>query len=1306
MKRILIGAGLVLLLAASAKAAVISWGAAANYSSAGDVSTQGITVEAINACGTADLISPLVNGVQFSARTTLLNGNSSTKFFYGNTGDSNYNQLLNSLDYGSESTITVGGGQLESGKDYLIQIWFLDERGSYDGRAMQYGDGNGNFSAQLNDQYVIGTFTADGSSQTIAINGVGAGPHINAYQVRDLSSPVASLSSASGATVSGTFSMSVSFSESVTGLTAGDFVVVNGTAAGVNGSGTGWTVDIIPAGNGDVTVTLPADTVVDIDGHGNIASGTLLRTYVAPGSDQPVPTLSTASNSVYCDYTVQVDFSEPVTGLQLSDFSVSGGTVSSLSGAGANFSVVVSPNTGGDVVLSLPRNVVTDTDGDNLKNVASSDLTVAYYVSVSVSSPEGLLPYLVQDNISATLLPGTYTIDAAAVNATFGTPRFAFRGNNSTYDFSGVTINFAADVYTSGKSMNHIQIFGNNNVLKNLTMVDLCDKNGAKVEGGTNIIMDGRGNRVEGFHMTVRGSYPYGYGDSFGKGGTSTIKHWKHCALLVRGESNHVKNCRIIHRSYGHAIFMQAASNPTIEGCYVEGEMRSTDDMLAETSGPAYDIGFMTVWGFTLPAGFMKSTGEEGIRAYNAGTTYIDGVEYSRGTSNPTILDNTIVNMRAGVTLTHASGTKYVSGCKTIGCERGYAIGSGIIENCSGDVQYGPIFGVDYESDHGVTADIAILPYTGAHYNGSRHFAYILGSDHNLTFRGMETTADQSLEINVGGDKRIASSLYETNNYAASGIVINNLTGYPLVLDDAASGNTGQSIGPVTNNGIGNTFSMADWSVASNLAFYGKATQSSTAYDAIAGLARDQNTSGVWSQGSVTHTQSQNKPWWRIDLEGLHEISDIRIWGRTDAAVDRLSNFDVTVLDENSQVVWTAYQAAAPSPMISLSTGTVTGRYVKIQLRGFNPLSLAEVQIFGRRIVPVVEFDNSRDIGVPALAGSSTYSNGIYTVTGGGSDIQGTADSFHYLSTDHSGDGEIVTQVTSVQNSHSWAKAGPMFRESDASGSKNVFLAVRPDHQISMQYRAATGGSTSFWPPVGGAGVKWVKLIRSGDLFTGLYSADGESWTEIASVTVSMSPAVQRGFAVTAHNNAVLCTAVFNMVPPAPSGLNAVSVDADQVDLLWQAAAAATGYQLKRSTTAGGPYVPAAGTLSSTNFSDTGLSPGTRYYYVVSGEYDGVEGSPSAEVSAVPSALIVPDQVLVGPVEIRDSGAGGLDFSVSVTNSVPGHNYRVLRAEDLANPVWVDAAGVFPGNGELLRIDVPLNSTATNGFYKLETWRQ
>ena len=451
---------------------------------------------------------------------------------------------------------------------------------------------------------------------------------------------------------------------------------------------------------------------------------------------------------------------------------------------------------------------------------------------ITVNSLSELMPYLEKDNVEVKLAPGVYTITVADVKnglyqkemklKNISSILLLFEGNNSTYDFTDVIISIDAKVLQSfGKhQVNELQIIGNNNVLKNLTMVDNGSVHDAPTRRATNIVMDGSHNRIEGFHVTTKGSFPYGYGDAFGKGGKVVIKHQKHSACLIRGESNHLKNSTFIHRSYGHCIFMQAASNPLIEGCIVEGEVRKTDDMLNETSGPAFDVDFMTVWGYKLPVGYMLSTGEAGIRAYNAGETIIDGKLYKRGTSNPTVLNCTIKYMRTGVTLAHATGKKYVEGCTIIGCENGYSLGSGDVVNCSADCTYGPVYTTTYENDKKYNADITIIPASDPYYNGSGSVAYIGGSGHKITLRGADDVVEKGLKIKVGGDKgniRLLNGNFpHQNDFKASSFELNNLTNYPVLLSLKSSNVSGESGGLVTDFGTKNNVVKTDISIEEN----------------------------------------------------------------------------------------------------------------------------------------------------------------------------------------------------------------------------------------------------------------------------------------------------------------------------------------------------------------------------------------------------------------------------------------------------------------------------------------------------------
>ncbi|ANW95394.1 hypothetical protein AXE80_03475 [Wenyingzhuangia fucanilytica] len=581
--------------------------------------------------------------------------------------------------------------------------------------------------------------------------------------------------------------------------------------------------------------------------------------------------------------------------------------------------------------------------------------------TVTVNSLEELLPYLKQDNVDVKLAPGNYSISGFDISdGTFSNPLFVFEGSNSTYDFTGAEIKINTVVLTKfgNVDVNEMQILGNNNVLKNLTIEDIGTT--APTKRAQAIVMDGRDNRIEGFNVTIRGSYPYGYGDAFGKGGGSVINHRKHSGILIRGLRNHLKDCNIVSRSYGHIVFMQAASYPTIEGCYIEGEMRTTDDMLAETSGPAYDVDFMTVWGYKLPPGYMLSLQEAGIRAYNAGTTYIDGEEIERGTDNPTVLNCTIKNARTGVTLAHASGKKYVEGCTVLGSENGYSIGNGIVVNCGADAIYGPVFQSTYSSDNGYNADITILPPSGEYYNGHKAVAYVGGSNHDLNFRSDVVDFPSDLKIMVSGElqnlRMINGANPSQNNLTSNNISIRNFTNFPVEIHPDASNIIVRQcdITNVSDNGTNNTIAAVDCE-SENFALNGIAIQSSTAYDGIASRAVDGDTNGNFGGNSVTHTDpSDTGAWWLLSLETEKSIDEVVLFNRTgkQSYIDRLANFKLQVFDEDGTETFSkSYENEAPNPSKSIDVGGVIGKTVKItQLNDLVALSLAEVQVFGNSL--------------------------------------------------------------------------------------------------------------------------------------------------------------------------------------------------------------------------------------------------------------------------------------------------------------------------------------------------------------------
>ena len=177
--------------------------------------------------------------------------------------------------------------------------------------------------------------------------------------------------------------------------------------------------------------------------------------------------------------------------------------------------------------------------------------------------------------------------------------------------------------------------------------------------------------------------------------------------------------------------------------------------------------------------------------------------------------------------------------------------------------------------------------------------------------------------------------------------------------------------------------------------------------------------------------------------------------------------------------------------------------------------------------------------GYPASVGSFVEGPvGTYTMTGSGADIWNVngveADEFHFAYKMLTGAGSIVAKVESLQNTNVWAKAGVMIRESLDPDSKHAFACVTPENGVASQGRPDTGAASFNNAQSGITAPHWVKLERdlSGN-FTVFHSANGSAWEAVTGATpqnIQMSSNVYIGLALTSHDAALTCQAVFSNV--------------------------------------------------------------------------------------------------------------------------------------------------------------------------------
>ncbi len=158
------------------------------------------------------------------------------------------------------------------------------------------------------------------------------------------------------------FTATFTFNEPVTGFAASDITVTGGTKGALTGSGATYTMPVTPSGAaGDVTVRVAQNAVTDGSGNSGPASAvsdTAVWDNTAPTLDiNNVPeTISDRS-----PFTVEFDFSEPVTYFDTESIAVTGGAKGTLMAAGSYaYDLPITPAGDADVVIEVEANAASD----------------------------------------------------------------------------------------------------------------------------------------------------------------------------------------------------------------------------------------------------------------------------------------------------------------------------------------------------------------------------------------------------------------------------------------------------------------------------------------------------------------------------------------------------------------------------------------------------------------------------------------------------------------------------------------------------------------------------------------------------------------------------------------------------------------------------------------------------------------------------------------------------------------------------------------------------------------------------------
>lgn len=206
-----------------------------------------------------------------------------------------------------------------------------------------------------------------------------------------------------------------------------------------------------------------------------------------------------------------------------------------------------------------------------------------------------------------------------------------------------------------------------------------------------------------------------------------------------------------------------------------------------------------------------------------------------------------------------------------------------------------------------------------------------------------------------------------------------------------------------------------------------------------------------------------------------------------------------------------------------------------------------------------------------------------------------------------------------VQSAFSSNPATATPGDSPNSNERSYVIYVAP---TNLAAEPMNSGALVTWDVIPGAtGYRVARKTGTGGSFVDLNIVTTNSLTDNNPALTNGTQYFYNMMAFFSDGESLIATAVncTPKVPPAaPTGV-AATAGVGQVALSWTASSGATAYRVKRATVSGGPYTTLTSSVATTGYTDSGLTPGTTYYYKV-GASNGAWSADSTQVSAVPLA--------------------------------------------------------------------------------------
>lgn len=249
----------------------------------------------------------------------------------------------------------------------------------------------------------------------------------------------------------------------------------------------------------------------------------------------------------------------------------------------------------------------------------------------------------------------------------------------------------------------------------------------------------------------------------------------------------------------------------------------------------------------------------------------------------------------------------------------------------------------------------------------------------------------------------------------------------------------------------------------------------------------------------------------------------------TAATATNLANFSITNAG-GSLAIFSAILDGSQSNIVLSVGAMVDGTTYTLTVNNLaDPSAAGNVVAANSQVTFIGSAYALLPVGNPTPAGSQVPAGNGYNITGGGADLGGASDQFQFSYQLRTGDFDFKVRLDSLSLADAWSEAGLVARENLTPGSRSAAALATPSISGAyFQSRTTAGGNTALAGsfPVNYPNT-WLRLKRAGNVFSGFAGYDGQNWTQLGTVSISLPAGIYVGFAVSSHNTNQLTTAAF-----------------------------------------------------------------------------------------------------------------------------------------------------------------------------------